>query len=272
MKRLSLIIPTNGRRNFVPGLMAGIRSQNLNNNDLEILIILNQSKKDQIHKDFLKGLQSFNEIHFLELSSSNVSRARNLGISEASGEYLYLLDDDCLIHQSNHFEIALNLLNSSKDAFIGGPYLIDGRSKYDDFYNRMCQLWVESHKDTQGLYRVLLGGNFCGHKDLFKKLTFNESFTSGAEETDFFQRATDLGMTLIYEEKLKVSHIPHKSKVELFETAIRQGYSRPNYYRANYKRNWTHFFEKLEVSDLKYMNLGLKYFSKVLIHDWFNRD
>jgi glycosyltransferase involved in cell wall biosynthesis len=73
----------------------------------------------------------FYDIRVLECLERGLSYARNLAIKNSLGEYIFLLDDDVLIHRET-FKYALQILASEpKAALVAFPYIHSGPNIYE---------------------------------------------------------------------------------------------------------------------------------------------
>jgi len=96
--KLSIIIPTIGRKEELFNTLKDLGNQNFEHNQWECLIIA-QSEVDKTHlfkiaKDYRINLT----LYFLE--EKNASLARNIGLLESKGEIVLFLDDDLVIKSS----------------------------------------------------------------------------------------------------------------------------------------------------------------------------
>ncbi len=259
-RAISLIIPSVSKAVKLKPLLDSVLSQDLDSDQFEVIICFNG--REDLQPDERHILDHYQEklsLTPLWEKQPGVNQARNLGASKAQAPFVYFIDDDCFFSRKDQLNHLLKLFKNSPKQVIGGPYLIGGNSPIDDFYNRMCNLWVESHKDANGEYHYLLGGNFAMSKKLFDTFKFDENFLWGGEESEFFLRLKEAEVQVEFTSSLAVYHNPGKSKRTLLETARRQGRGRSQLKSAPYNRDWLHFIGELQLGDLKKLPLGSRY-------------
>lgn len=92
---VSVIIPVYNRADYLPECMASVRNQSYQ--DLEILIIDDGSTDGTL--ELCKQYQKEDSrIRLIAADHGGVSSARNRGLDEATGEYIFFVDSDDVIH------------------------------------------------------------------------------------------------------------------------------------------------------------------------------
>ncbi len=89
---VSVIIPTYKHRDFVRATLDSVFAQTFT--DYEVLVINDGSPDDTAA--LLRPLADAGRIRYIEQANAGQSKARNVGIAEARGEFIALLDDDDL--------------------------------------------------------------------------------------------------------------------------------------------------------------------------------
>ena len=86
--RISVIIPTYNRPDYLPLALASLASQNFPQADFEVIVIDDGSKEDcqKIIDNFKQKIN----ISLIKLNHSGVCRARNAGIKSAQRYFLLL--------------------------------------------------------------------------------------------------------------------------------------------------------------------------------------
>lgn len=115
--------------------------------------------------------------------------ARNVGISASGGDYILLADCDDIVHDGwieaywQAFRRGTHAAGGSIDRVLANGTLL----------KRESQLYPALHRR-----KAFANSANCGFsRDLFDRVGgFDESFVGGAEEVDFFWRATDAGYAL----------------------------------------------------------------------------
>ena len=221
---LSIIICTFNRVNFLESCINSIIDQIHDHNNIEILIIDNNSKDNT--KELVKNYNSNNIVYYLE-TQQGLSFARNKGIKEAKGNYLAFVDDDATINK-NWIKSLLYHLNKEKDNHIfGGPIFPDFEIK--------CPGWIDqnyfkrSFKKNDGYLSSLVaqdgfsGGNMCIPKSIFEKIGFfNTNFGMkgkelglGEESELFFRIHNKLKKVRLFNiNEMSITHFESKFKLE----------------------------------------------------------
>lgn len=123
--RISVVICTYNREQFLPGLMESIVLQSLHRQDFEILFINNNStdRTESICQQFIQDYSGYS-IRYLTETDQGLSYARNCGIREAQGEYITFADDDAIL-APDFLEKVCNFLDKHPDiAEVGGPIFL----------------------------------------------------------------------------------------------------------------------------------------------------
>lgn len=130
---VSIIVPVYNVANYVKDCLGSIVSQS-KTNSVECLIIDDCGTDNSIEQisDFLntyKGPVSFKLLHHEK--NKGLSAARNTGIREASGEYLYFLDSDDKFYDSNSLDDLIKITErySGIDIVQGNFYIEETKCK-----------------------------------------------------------------------------------------------------------------------------------------------
>lgn len=163
-------------------LLMTVREQN--GVSYEVIVVEDSDKMS--NGSFLKDFAPMviNHVHTGKKSGANA--ARNLGLTTATGKYIFFLDDDTYLPDSTLLYRLKTALDSSMGPMlVGGYYLTPINSTISQWiYNSACNLWVERNWN-QG-HPILLGGNFVIRKeDLNPSIRFNEAVSFGGDETEF---------------------------------------------------------------------------------------
>lgn len=227
-KNLSeLILIDNGNSNYVTGKIAEIAAQN--------------SK--------LRIISGQGNIGF--------SRACNLGASEAKGDYLLLLNPDCILPNAA-FHTVVRAMQRNPKAWVAGCHLVnpDGseqngnRRNIMDIHNLLCE-WSGLYKYTfiprVELYETIAPRG-CGYipaisgafmmmetKRYFDIGGMDEGYFLHIEDMDFCFQVNEMGGKIIYVSDLEVTHYGHTSDVSslFLNRHIANGLMR--YFKKNYK-------------------------------------
>ncbi|MDO4833979.1 MAG: glycosyltransferase [Bacillota bacterium] len=91
MKKISVIVPVHNTEQYIRKCLDSILNQNLN--DIEVICI-NDGSTDNSGQILSEYESYYENVRVLEIENSGVSRARNIGIENATGEYISFVDSD----------------------------------------------------------------------------------------------------------------------------------------------------------------------------------
>lgn len=133
--KISIIVPIYNVEKYIDRCINSILSQTLK--EIEIILIDDGSpdKCGEICDNYAK---IDNRIKVIHTSNGGVSKARNIGIDNASGEYITFVDPDDYIDK-NMYEILYKAVkeNNSEIAISSFSYIIDGKEKVEDISNNI---------------------------------------------------------------------------------------------------------------------------------------
>ena len=239
--KYSFIIPVFNRPDEVDELLNSLTTQTLR--DFEVVVVEDGSSvpcKDVTEKYADKLL-----IHYYYKDNSGPGQTRNYGVERASGEYMLILDSDCILPGTFLEEVERELQHKEADAF-GGPdrahesftdvqkainYAMTsffttggirgGKKKMDKFYPRSFNMGVKKsvYQALGGFSKMRFGEDIDFSIRIFKGgyacRLFPEAWVWHKRRTDlkkFFKQVHNSGIARInlykkYPESLKVVHL-----------------------------------------------------------------
>ncbi|MCJ7840674.1 glycosyltransferase [Lederbergia sp. NSJ-179] len=115
MKKVSIIVPVYNAETYLPNCLESIVNQSYKN--IEVILI-NDGSTDESLKICNSFADRDDRIKVLSIKNSGVSTARNLGIQNASGDYITFVDSDDWI-ELNMIEFTINkALESNADVIV----------------------------------------------------------------------------------------------------------------------------------------------------------
>jgi len=111
MIETSIIIPTYNRLSFLKEAVESVLNQT--NKDFELILVDDGSTDGT--KEFAAGLSK--RLRYVYQENAGPSAARNLGISEAQGEYITFLDSDDLWLE-NKLQVEIDFLKANREAMV----------------------------------------------------------------------------------------------------------------------------------------------------------
>ena len=150
-------------------------------------------------------------VHYRCQTKPGDAPTRNLGIDESTGRRVAFFDDDQFAPAD--WLANLQAAADTTDAdIIGGPVQLDVTEEEAARLGRICREMLREidFSSVQRPYRgkELPGtGNALVRRELLTSLgRFDEAFTSGGSDSDFFLRARQAGATLVYDPASPIVH------------------------------------------------------------------
>ena len=239
--KYSFIIPVYNRPDEVDELLDSLTRQTLQ--DFEVIIVEDGSSVPC--KDITDKYTSLLNIHYFNKPNSGPGQTRNYGVDRANGEYMLILDSDCILPETYLEEVEKELEHLEADAF-GGPdrahesftdvqkainYAMTsffttggirgGKKKMDKFYPRSFNMGVRKdvYQALGGFSKMRFGEDIDFSIRIFKGgyrcRLFPEAWVWHKRRTDlkkFFKQVHNSGIARInlykkYPESLKLVHM-----------------------------------------------------------------
>ncbi|MGJ8638548.1 MAG: glycosyltransferase family 2 protein [Opitutaceae bacterium] len=130
---ISVIIPTYNRGHFITDALHSVLAQTYR--PIQIIVIDDGSTDDtevivqKWRSDKIDGVESANQcsLNYLKQANSGPSAARNLGLENASGDFIHFLDSDDRIHSELYQKSIASICHSSADiCHFGMTFFNDG--------------------------------------------------------------------------------------------------------------------------------------------------
>jgi len=213
MKKISVIICTYNRNDYIMKALNSLARQTLPASQYEIVIVNNNStdNTDALCHVFLKKHTQLNAFYFIE-TQQGLSYARNRGIAESSGDILVFMDDDAQADDHYLQEIQHFFETTSDATACGGRIYPDFESKRPEWMSRFL-LPLTSTIDMGDKIRLFkgtqypIGANMAFRKEVFQLHgLFNPDLgrkgdnLDGSEEKDIFLK--------IKKDRKKIYYLP----------------------------------------------------------------
>ena len=239
--KYSFIIPVYNRPDEVDELLDSLKWQT--NKDFEVIVVEDGSSIPC--KEVVDRYAGHLDIHYYNKPNSGPGQTRNYGAERSCGEYLIILDSDCILPEAYLSAVETELQREKADAF-GGPdrahesfsdvqkainYAMTsffttggirgGKKKMDKFYPRSFNMGVRAavYKALGGFSKMRFGEDIDFSIRIFKGgyacRLFPEAWVWHKRRTDlkkFFKQVHNSGIARInlykkYPESLKVVHL-----------------------------------------------------------------
>jgi GT2 family glycosyltransferase len=212
MFKVSIIIPHFNGKNILQRCLMSLNNQI--NDDFEVIIIDNNSEDNSIEE----VRKIFPKIRIIkQLQNFGFAKAINIGISNAKGEYVFLLNNDTEVDKFC-MKSLIDVLDKNPEitAVTGKIKSLDNRKIIEsvgDYINITLQPYPRGKGDlenkwNQGDYVFLItGGGSLFRKEIFNNVgMFDESFFAYYEDVDWCLRAQAMGYKFWFEPKAIIYH------------------------------------------------------------------
>lgn len=219
--------------------------------DAEIIVVDNNSSDDStamIHQLFPSVRLIINQ------DNLGFSKGNNIGIRQAKGEYICILNPDTVVGEDT-FQDILSHVKNIPDLGILGCQLIDGRGVYlpeskrnvptpliglqkllgfsKGYYNSVLKV------DDVGAVDILVGCFMIVKKEVFQSVGgFDEAYFMYGEDIDLSYRIKMAGYQNLYFGKTKVIHYKGESTLKNEEYAHRFYKAMQIFYKKHFQHSW----------------------------------
>lgn len=194
--RVSVVIPVRNGKDYIQEALDSVLQQSFN--DLELLLIDDGSTDDDYDRYALQDPR----IRVIHLTGTGVSRARNVGMAQSSGEFIAFLDADDVWFPGK-LEAQVRYFDAHPDVgvvfgkFVRWPTLPNGGfAPASSLIQDVSQLSKTEEERSGWLYTRLLDGLLVGmntavvRRSVYEAIGgFNESMRQG-EDYDFWLKAS----------------------------------------------------------------------------------
>lgn len=221
------------------------------NIDAEIIVVDNDSPDDSCQ--MVKQL--FPKVKLIENKSNDgFSAGNNLGIKEAQGEYLCILNPDTVVAEDT-FEILLKFADTTPDLGILGCKLIDGKGEYLPESKRNIPTPMVSIKkllgyskpyyahqlspDETGKVPMLVGAFMIVKKAIYDEVGgLDEDYFMYGEDIDLSYKVLKAGFQNYYNPETTVIHFKGESTLKDRAYAKRFNGAMQLFFKKHFKPNW----------------------------------
>jgi len=217
MFRLSIIIPMYNSEKYISDCLDSILHINLNKEDYEVIIV-NDGSTDK-SKDIVDTYIANNDnFKYIEQENLGAAYARNAGLKNSEGEYVWFVDADDKI-DSSEFEKAIEELRSHKEIEVLAFYLKEVTEK-GQFINVSCKHdslpLYEEISGTDAIVKGYSPSSVCSMFVRLKMIKDNELFFRGGmthEDVEFTYRMMAVAKSVVFTEHIPYLYIYHDNTV-----------------------------------------------------------
>lgn len=118
---LSFIVPIYNTEKYIDACLMSLLQQDLSHSDYEIICV-NDGSTDSSSEILQKWRNSVDNIRIINQVNLGVSTARNAGLSEARGDYVWFIDSDDLVKSNILLKLREYIMKGRYDRIIIGNY------------------------------------------------------------------------------------------------------------------------------------------------------
>jgi GT2 family glycosyltransferase len=260
-KKVSIIIPTKDRVNFLEKCLSSILKKTTYHN-FEIVVVDNGSREKATHQYYDK-LQGDGRIRIIDYTAPfNYSRANNLGAGAAAGEFFLFLNNDTQVLTPDWLEEMVRWAELPEVGAVGTKLLYPNDTiqhagivlGLDGIAGHVFAGAVSDHLDLFGSvdwyrnYSAVTGACLMISRGVYTRVCgFDEAYQLGYSDVEICLRVQDQGYRVVYTPFAPVRHY--------------EGKTRSNYAPLmDYYRGYAHVRGRVEAGD-PYFNPNLSYAS-----------
>ncbi|MDD5068728.1 MAG: glycosyltransferase family A protein, partial [Candidatus Pacebacteria bacterium] len=114
--KVDVILPTYNRRASLERCLAGLQAQT--HKDFEVIVVDDGSRDNT--ENFIRSQKSDLRLHYIRQENKGPAMARNVGIKNATADYVAFIDDDCIPEKDWLEELVKALSLNPESAGVGG--------------------------------------------------------------------------------------------------------------------------------------------------------
>ena len=219
LKKVSVVIPILNEERYIKGCLDSLMDQDYPKEFLEIILVdgLSDDKTPDIIKDYIK------KYPFIKLYTNphrTVQNAMNIGISNATGEYIVRMDAHAW-YSNEYISMCVKYLQKTKAQNVGGTTVVRGKNKMQKViaaaYHSPFALGGSKHYDEsfEGYADTVAWGSF-ERKYLIELGMYDERLPR-SEDDDLNFRIEKAGGKIFITPKIKSVYYPKETLAKLFK-------------------------------------------------------
>jgi succinoglycan biosynthesis protein ExoA len=229
---VSVIVPVRNESAHIRQTLESLRRQEFNPNEFEVIAVDGVSDDDTVAQ--IQDVQlSFPQLRLFHNPRRLSSAARNIGIRQANGKYVAIIDGHCRIHDRRHLANLVKAFEESGADCLGRPQplRVEGASAFQQAVAIARESWL-GHNPDSDIYsdqaRFVPPDNVAVayRRDVFAKVgLFDEQFDA-CEDVEFNTRVRQAGLTCFFTPAIRVDYQPRGTLAGLLYQMCRYGKGR----------------------------------------------
>lgn len=170
--KLSIVVPMYNSEHYIENCIESLLAQDISENEYEILII-NDGSTDSSLNIVERYIKNNTNIRVITVENGGLSRARNLGIDNALGEYIFFVDSDDYIANNTLKNILEKTIKNKIDMmFFDLKIVYDEKNKIsshniDNELNIISGIqYFEDNNVNNGAWHYLISRKFLNENNL----------------------------------------------------------------------------------------------------------
>jgi GT2 family glycosyltransferase len=204
--KLSIIIATFRRPRQLESCLQALTTSRCERDSFEVIIVNDGGPEDEL-RPCLRVFENRFSIRLISQANSGPGTARNKGAAIAAADYLYFIDDDCLVEPDTLIAASAAVSNVRR-AMIGGAIL----NRYpNNIYCTASQLITDLvysyYNRDHARSRFFASNNMIVPKAQFLEVGgFDPAFRIAAEDRDFCRRWREAGYSMVFADSVQLVH------------------------------------------------------------------
>lgn len=239
MQFLSVIIPVRNEAKHIADVLDRLLDQDYDRNRFEILVVDGLSE-DETQKIVRKYAETNDNIRLLENPRRLSSAARNIGVRNACGDVVLIVDGHCLIENREMLKNVDRAFETTGADCLGRPQPLEmkdaTRLQWAIASARRSPLG--HHPDSfiysnEGRFSPAISVAIAYKKEVFERVgPFDESFDA-CEDVELNHRIDQSGLRCYFDPSIAVYYVPRRSLSGLFHQMNRYGRGRVRLFRKH---------------------------------------
>ena len=170
--KLSIVVPMYNSEKYIGKCLESLVSQEISNQEYEIIVINDGSTDGS--KDIVKNyINKYKNIRIISVENGGQSKARNIGIDNAKGEYIFFVDSDDYISKNSLKRLLDRSIEYKLDMMFFDLKQVDDENEVDCKYNMDNGLEIKDgiqyfadNNVNNGPWHYLISRNFVIENNL----------------------------------------------------------------------------------------------------------
>ncbi|GHT31184.1 hypothetical protein FACS1894214_2260 [Planctomycetales bacterium] len=242
---VSVIIPIRNEEKHIGITLDALLAQELYAKEYEFLIVDGMST-DNTREIAQRYADKYENIHLFENPKKLSSAARNIGVKNAQGEYILIVDGHCIIDNPNMLANAVKAFNSRTEGSGAKPDCLarpqplelDGATPLQLAVAAARRSRLGHHPDSfiysgQAQWCPASSAAIAYRKEVFDTVGYFDEMFDACEDVEFNTRIDKAELKCWFDPSIAVSYVPRNSLSGLFYQMFRYGKGRVKLFRKH---------------------------------------